>query len=292
MNIAFPALVVFLLLLPGVLLSYSYRRGFFQRSPVTLNPIREEISRGVVWALFIHPVALYVLGLFGKTPDATALLGLVLKQAPASLAVANEDHLLHWVAYLVGINLVALLVGAGAHTFVRRRYLDLRYDWLRFNNEWHYLFSGEARIFAIDQLERDFESIQAFIESDDLDFVFVSVVIEQGDGPILYWGTLSDFFFDANGVLESIVLEDAQRRRLNSEEDDVDSDAATPVNDDRFYPIRGNYLVIRYADVKTLNLEYLRIELPEEETGDGTESEDDQDGVGPPDGFAWAFSKS
>lgn len=48
MGLAFPALVVLLLLLPGVLLSYAYRRGFFRRTPVTLGPIRNEIGPGIV----------------------------------------------------------------------------------------------------------------------------------------------------------------------------------------------------------------------------------------------------
>lgn len=265
MNIAFPALIVLLLLLPGVLLSYWYRRGFFQRSPVTLNPIRDEVGRGIVLAIFVHPAALSVLWCFGSTLDTQALLSLLLKRTPLSNETVSEGLLLHWFVYLVGVNAAAIGVGIFLHSVVRGLHLDLRYDRLRFSNEWHYLFSGEARVFTADQSERDFASIRQFIDSDDIDFIFVSVVIEQGGGPILYWGDLTDFFFDTNGALESIVLQSAQRRRFNSDEDRQEGGAATPVDDERFYPIRGDYLVIRYADVKTLNLEYLRIAASDDE---------------------------
>jgi hypothetical protein len=63
MSIAFPALIVLLLLLPGILLRFSYRRGFFDRSPVTLGSVRDEIGPGIVRGLFIHlgvPVMLEV----------------------------------------------------------------------------------------------------------------------------------------------------------------------------------------------------------------------------------------
>lgn len=254
MNIAFPALAVLLLLLPGVLLSYSYRRGFFRRSPITLGPIRDEIGRGIVLALFIHPLALGLVStVVGWQPDTMVLTSLFVGDANLDRA---SIEVLGGLWYLVSVNVGALLVGSLTHWIVRSNHLDLRYDVLRFDNEWHYLFSGEARVFDVDQAERTVPSIKAYLKR-EFEFVFVSVVVTVGGQSVLYWGALSDYFFDASGQLDRIVLKDAQRRPLRAEADNASSGAPTPIQDDRFYPIRGSFLVIRYENVQTLNIEFI-----------------------------------
>lgn len=261
MNIAFPALFVLLLLLPGILLSYSYRRGFFQRSPVTLGPIRNEIGRGIVWALLIHPVVLSLLWSVGVwSPDPDLLLALTGGTVEVSSeTVSTQFRASLW--YLVGTNLSAPVVGGLAHKIVRANRLDLRYDWLRFSNEWHYLFSGEARVFQVDQEDRTVATIKEFLDW-DFSFVFVSVIVSTGEESTLYWGVLSDFYFDSAGQLEKIVLEDAQRRPLRADTDASPDDETgarereLPPASERFYPIRGEYLVLRYENIQTLNVEY------------------------------------
>jgi hypothetical protein len=54
MNIALPALIVLLLLLPEILLRFSYRRGFFDRSHMTVDPVSDEIGPVIVRGLVIH----------------------------------------------------------------------------------------------------------------------------------------------------------------------------------------------------------------------------------------------
>jgi hypothetical protein len=273
MNIAFPALIVLLLLLPGILLRFSHRRGFFNRSPVTLAPVRDEIGPGIVLGLFIHPAALVLLqvaSIDGPTVD-TFLT--VVNGATSNSSSPPSEAVVGGLWYLIGVNLTALVAGTGLHALVRWQKLDLRYDWLRFSNEWYYIFSGEARVFKANQEDRDLRSIKRFLDR-DFDFVFISVVVIQGDVPVLYWGALVDYHFDASGRLEKIVLDEAHRRPLRADEDgtspkDADTGAGAgnagnrnaadrplPFASERFVPIRGSYLVIDYADVRTLNVEY------------------------------------
>jgi len=155
--------------------------------------------------------------------------------------------------YLIATNGAALVVGGTLHGIVRFCQLDLRWERLRFNNEWHYLFSGEAWLYETDQ-------------ATDIDFVFVSVVVEQGDDSILYWGLLSDYVFDRTGALDKIVLTDAQRRFLGGESDrdrepseEETQEIDLPLSSDRYYSIRGEYFVIEYEGVQTLNVEYYQV---------------------------------
>jgi hypothetical protein len=266
MNIAFPALFVLLLLLPGVLLHYSYRRGFFQRSPVTLGPVRDEVGRGIVLALLVHPAALLVVwASTGWSPDAEVLASVFAGIGDVGAEEATRQFA-SGLAYLVGSNIGALALGWLIHWVVRYNHLDLRWDRLRFNNEWHYLFSGEARVFTVEQEERTIASIKEFL-SWDAAFVFVSVVVNHGEDSVLYWGILSDYFFNRAGRLERIVLTDAQRRPLREESDrqppstqlEEGQAMETPIVDERFYPIRGAYFVIQYDNVQTLNVEYYQV---------------------------------
>jgi len=262
MTLAFPALLVLLLLLPGILLSYSYRRGFFRRSPITLGPIRDEIGRGIVLAVFVHVGALGLSWWWtGWVPKTDVFLAVFADTGSVTAKEAAKEFKAG-LQYLIATNGAALVVGGTLHGIVRFCQLDLRWERLRFNNEWHYLFSGEAWLYETDQ-------------ATDIDFVFVSVVVEQGDDSILYWGLLSDYVFDRTGALNKIVLTDAQRRFLTSESDresdssdDEDSESADdgrpkkkglPLSSDRYYSIRGEYFVIEYEGVQTLNVEYYQV---------------------------------
>lgn len=262
MNLAFPALFVLLLLLPGILLSYSYRRGFFRRSPITLGPIRDEIGRGIVLAVFVHFFAVVTswwLGVWVPKIDVFLAVFADVGGVPP-LKAAEEFKSALW--YLVATNGAALVVGGLLHGGVRWRQFDLRWEWLRFNNEWHYLFSGELWLF-----EKDTDQ--------SVDWVFASVVVDQGETSILYWGRLIDYVYDRAGTLDKIILEQAQRRFLSPESDrdlyppegDETSEkkdtgtegTALPPASDRYYPIRGEYFVIEYENVQTLNVEYYEV---------------------------------
>lgn len=266
MNIALSSLVVLLLILPGVLLSYAYRRGSFERAPVSLGPLRDEITTGIVWALLIHTIALFSL----STVHGGQVVGVVL----SLLGAFSNQSTLHSQAlevaglYVATVNVAALLVGYGLHSFVRRLQLDLRYDFLRFNNDWYYLFSGEAQVFDAPQKDRKFSKIRSFSQNGRPDWVFASALVDQAEGSIIYWGILEDYTFDRSGKLSSILLSYAQRRPLHNDRLPDDEAQQLPTVDDRFYAIRGSYFLIKYEHIKTLNIEYVVIEPANDADGE------------------------
>ena len=81
----------------------------------------------------------------------------------------------------------------------------------------------------------------------------------------LYRGIVSDFTFDRDGALDTIVLADAHRRRLVDDREESAPRAAVgpSVPDDRYYEIRGDFLVLRYSEIRTLNLDYFAVTLEE-----------------------------
>lgn len=268
MNIAFPALVVTLLVLPGILFRYAYRKGFFARSPSSLSTLQDEVASGILGALILNGVAVGLVSAFSRAAIGfEALLALLAGWPPVEAGRiggyldAVAGHASSILTYLLCVNGAGLLSGYLIHAGVRRYHLDLRYDFLRFNNEWYYTFSGEARVFDVKQEKRSVRSIRKFL-STEIDFVFVSIVVSQEEGAVLYWGVLNDYFFDTAGRLDKIVLESAQRRSFADDEEKQQGETLPPA-DKRFYKIRGSYLVIRQQNIRTLNVGYKLIDEAE-----------------------------
>ncbi len=264
MDIAFPALLIFLFVMPGIVCRYCYRKGTWT-SPVYLTSISEEIAYGVVLAAVLHLAAGWLLSVFGVAIDLDAVLYFLsgyegADGARAERAMAAVTHAPGLIfLYFLGINGAGIAVGFGLHGLIRSNRLDLRFRTLRFRNEWYYLFRQEDPIIEIIEARgwkrggREMRDWLAFYRSIQ-GYTYVSAVVQQGDAAFIYWGYLHKFFFDKAGGLDRIVLTRAKRRRFD--QDKLDPSVRAAEDDARFYPISGDYIVIRYANVRTLNVEY------------------------------------
>jgi hypothetical protein len=73
----------------------------------------------------------------------------------------------------------------------------------------------------------------------------------------LYTGVLDECFFAPDGTLDRLVLEMAMRRPFSGDKESTDE--TTEQKYERFYKITGDYLVLRYSEIKTLNIEFVRV---------------------------------
>jgi hypothetical protein len=75
MNLAFPAFLVFLLILPGLIFRYAYARGSWGwASPTSAKKISDEITFGIVGSLVLHAIGIFSLSGWGIKPDLSILL--------------------------------------------------------------------------------------------------------------------------------------------------------------------------------------------------------------------------
>ena len=264
MNFAFPALLVFLLVLPGIILRYSYARGpWGWASPTSLRRVSEELAYGVAFSLLLHAVWLGVVRRLGYAPDVNAMFLLLvgnfgdgsehLDRVRASVA----GHYGGIAGYLVSLYAAAGVAGNLGHRAVRRLKLDHRTRIFRFDNYWYYMLTGEVLAFR-----------ENAGESRSVDGVYFSAVVDHASGSYLYRGIVSDFTFDRDGSLDTVVLTDAHRRKLvDDRQEDEPSTHLGPVEpDERYYEIRGDFLILRYAEIRTLNLDYFAVTLMESVT--------------------------
>jgi hypothetical protein len=261
MNFAFPALLVFLLVLPGIILRYSYARGpWGWASPTSMRRVSEELAYGVAFALVLHTAWLFLVGCLGFDPDVEAMFLLLVGDfGERSL---HLDRVVESVAgnypgvaaYLVSLYAASAIAGNLGHRIVRGLKLDHLTKTFRFDNYWYYMLTGEVL---------DFRENAG--EGRSVDGVYVSAVVDHQSGSYLYRGIVSDFTFDRDGALDTIVLTDAHRRRLA--DDREEGEPRVPVGpsepDERYYEIRGDFLVLRSREIRTLNLDYFAVTLEE-----------------------------
>lgn len=271
MSLAFSTLLLILLTIPGILARYWYRKGVWS-APVEISTIPEELISGFVWALPIQfawawiartiadidvNLDIVLVLLSGRSAE-----GLETAKVVSSLDRIGQAPELFFI-YLFGVNLFAITCGFLGHLIVRSLKLDIQFPFFRFKNEWYYLLKGETLAFnenlpggSTTPSRQEIDKLLANINT------YITVDVEQAETPYLYRGIVREFFFNREGELDRLVLADAHRRRLDR--DRHPEDPSDPERDnDEFYSIQGEYLVICYSSVKTLNIEYFALVVVE-----------------------------
>lgn len=242
MNVALPALVVFVLLLPGFIARSRIKRA--ERLSLDYSPFGQVVTEAVVWAAGLHLVWVAATNAFTTwqfRPEIalTLLSSDTSVQTQALHAVAAQAP---WVTlYLVTLLAAAYLVPSALRRFISWRRLDRLGSpwgaWLRFSGApWYYLLSGAD-----------------FPRGRSPDLIAISAIVSVAGKPYLYSGILDDYYLDQDGRLDRLILEQVMRRPLDRDK----PGAETPDEGSRFYPIDGDYFVLRYSEAITLNVEYI-----------------------------------
>ena len=139
--------------------------------------------------------------------------------------------------------------------------LDHRFRVLRFDNPWFYLLSGESLKTVLHEKPKKWWRRRPqwwfFGRPKKADVVKISAAVRQGNDVYLYVGQLESFEFDRTGQLDRLVLNQASRRLISKDRIAQEGYELDPQADHRFYPIETFFFVIRYADICTLNVEFI-----------------------------------
>lgn len=249
MNLALPAVLLLALILPGLILVSGYQgrfgSSFKGQRVVDLGPMSVDWFAALAMSPLLHWCWIEI-------SEAVSSLRVDLRAVVVLLSGTNDAGMMsgaiaaaadHWGAvtlYFTTLYATAAVVGVGLHQLVRWSEFDRKVGFLRLNNEWHYLFSGELH------------------DSDPRpDGALVTAAVESEAGAYLYAGLLASFSYGRDGDLSKIELSGAVRRRLRA--DRAQGEEQQPLGEDkRWYPIEGQRLVLWRADIKTLNVRYYR----------------------------------
>lgn len=246
MNLALPALIVFLLLLPGFIFRTRLKRA--ERTSLDFSPFGQVAAEAVLWALFAHLVWLAVSYFaFGQRFDPVVLIKLLSAspsgQAEATEAVGRGFGSISW--YFGTLLFSSFFIPKAVRSGISKYRLDRAGSPLssafRFHGApWYYLLTGAD-----------------FTKDEAPDLIIISAIVEIAKEAVLYQGILDEFFVDSEGQLDRLVLQNVARRPISADKTGAETGDGSDPN--RFYDIDGDSFVLRYSEAITLNVQYIKL---------------------------------
>lgn len=241
MNVAFPALLIFLLILPGLIFNSTFYK--IENTPLTYVPFTSKTIISAVVTLILHTLGLLILTYFTNHPlNAWPLLTLISgaqgKEYSAVLSSLNMSQILFFALYLLIIYFLAFICGYAVRSLIVKWRWD-RLSVFEIDSPWYYLFKGYDW------------------EDGNPGGVQIAAILEMGGSCFLYVGILEKFFLNVDGNIDRLVLTNAMRREIKNDKKPNESETDLLK---RFYPIDGNYFVLKYSEVKNLNVQFLKID--------------------------------
>jgi len=249
LNIAFPAILLFLLLSPGFVAHRVYKPREIRAADLT--PFSSTILTATTCAATINVIVLVGATYFcGYQFHLGVILhffvggsSTVAENALSAIYSRLDAHPLEPFYFFITTNLLALFIALMYRWAVSQFHLDQPnthrlYRLFRSPAPWYYLFSGE--------------------DTTDItpEAVIVSVVVSFKDAPYLFTGMLVDYELTEKGELDRLIICNASRRKL-ADDRTVDSASSPLGHIQNFYPIEGDRFVIRSTEFSTLNIKFL-----------------------------------
>ena len=237
MNLVFQALVILAFVVPGLIFRTRYNRGEWNYPLGRLGPISEQIPKALVHAAWLNAFWAFIV-FWGHALCPKLIPGINLKAVVYWLANSfGKDQLffedavkalssfpLHIFLYFVGLYFFSELLGWLFHRLVRYFHLD-RKNWLksfRFDNDWYYILTGEVLDFPDESYKNRAGMHRPEINADERKATAVAALVDVKDKTYLYLGVLVDFFFDASGNLDRLLLVGAKRRSMDRDKNKLE----------------------------------------------------------------------
>lgn len=220
MNVAFGTLLILIFLSPGFVCRYAFLKGPYSRKNFRPS-LSDEVFWSVIPSFFIQLLVLLFLQLIDIQPATKDLYLMMIGNAEVNFKLVNEGLGL-FLIYSASLLLLSYVAGASARLIVSYFNIDLKYNLLKVNNEWYYLFSGKLA-----------ESKVEFIQLD------VLVHSNKEKGTTLYSGILEDYFLNKDGGIDRLYLIEVYR--------------------DTKYEMPGDFFVIFGKDILNINLTYFKL---------------------------------
>lgn len=233
MNVALPAIVILLGVLPGIACFYGYFAGRFDKRAAGVSPV-EELAFYIALAIPIDATAVWLnQWLFGIRLDFDMATHFLAGTVPDPAATAFGAALRRTYALTATIYFVVLvsafLLGSFCRRFVWAFRLDTRFSLLTLRHDWFYALHGRR-----DDLSRDV-------------LAYVDVLTEHPEGSRLYRGIVVDFEMAPTGGLASVTIIDVERGSGRG----------------RYFkwkPVPSDQLTIIGSKIHSVNMRYVEVE--------------------------------
>jgi hypothetical protein len=258
MNIALATLTLLIILYPGFLFRRFYYTEEFSKEYFKQS-VTDLIFSSIVPGFLLHFLG-YLFFLKGRTEIDVVTVGTLLSGTsdPAKVTEAFKaiyHKAPHIISYFVAVCVVGMLAGLLAKLVVRNLKLDRKYKLFRFQNEWHYIFSGEIL---------DFPKVPG--KADEVDFSYIDALVKTDEGTVIYSGLLAEYILSKDGGIDRLYLTEVKRRFLKDDiipnADDVPENVEAD-QDKRYYYLPGQFFIIPYSHVINLHITYYKVTVNE-----------------------------
>lgn len=309
MDIAVSGVILILLLLPAL-----FFRTFLIQSDSLENPLDTSIKTelGIIFliALFQHLFGYLIIkftGIFEIHFDQLYFI-LIGEADKIDTYILNHSFILFFYYTLIQIA-VGISFSLLAKWFILRYYLDIQFSFIPISNEWDQLLSG--RIYEYDrikkinilikdlkefqkgivleiindeklsiknrkketieikkQIDTEIKSLKESRRIPDYNYVEIDALVNTAGGDMIYKGRVYKYYLSKGNSLDKIVLKDAFRRRFI----DIKNSKNSAIE---FYEFESKLFVIKYDEIKNLNVRFTFIE--EDSDGEYDIEQDDLD---------------
>jgi len=262
MNIALGAIVLAILIYPGILFRFAYVSGPYSSRNFASSLI-DELLFSLIPALFFQLFAFFsATCIFNQEVRLDVIYKLIVgpfsgasQSGNAIRSLGSGDFSL--IQNNVGWFTVYMIVVSAMAVFLGLKFRKLSEDcfWyednpiFKFNNEWWEIFSG--RILGKEIYKEEIRKKEKEF------FITVTALTNTAEGCYLYYGKLEEYYF-LNNDLDRICLSEVYRRPLKEDrkKSTEDSEKKIPDLDDRYYYLPGSIFVLKYADIVNLDIQF------------------------------------
>lgn len=235
----FTVLYIVFLIIPGVVFKRFYYLGDFSK----------QFANGSVAEKFVTSLFLGMIVQICSFLSFSNFIGLEFENVSSFLQALHgqmmnnqfpgidKSILGFLIVYEVWSVFLSALLGIVFHQVIRYFKLDIKYKHLRFNNRWHYYFTGEIHL---PDAYKEPNVRKITVKSTSID-----ALVQYGEGKTkLFTGILVDHDVTPSGDLSTIYLSEVQRYK-------IDKDGKFELKS-----VPGNYFMIPYHTVLNMNVQY------------------------------------
>lgn len=268
MNILFNAILIALLLLPGVILRLSYL-NIAHGKRTFKTTFAEELFISLILTFFIQFAGYAAVRLFFIPVHEPTLFLLLINSDKTLLHQLNPRSIFLFFTYCTFAYVVSWLLGAWIRKLAMKNFWDVNYPIFRLHNDWYYILRGI--------IEEDERGKKYFKKVKN---VWIDILVENSEHPLIYSGFLFEFILSKEEGLDRLYLSGVRRRKFTADkvannfvtiEQSGAADNEPPnielipvaeeadmaeYEDDRYYYMPGDTFVIPYAQIANINIFY------------------------------------
>lgn len=240
MEIAIGALVIIVLLLPGI----SFRKGYFSEefsNQYTIKDFFQLFVNTFIPSVILYLLALPIISIIGYSYNIKVLIGLV--SSNDNLFEKSLEHVYNTqteiLVFQLVINIISFIIGYWLKNFFIKKSIDSKFEFFRYKNIWHYVLSAKFIDFERSQIQLYSDNVE------DVDITFVDALVSVGNKVFIYNGMLVDYQLASEGNLDFLIVKDVQRKQIDKK---------------KFKDVNGHVVVLKYENIINLNLTFIEAE--------------------------------